>query len=211
MKVLTAAQMREVDRRTIELGIPGIVLMENAGCRVVEFLEKRFAPLASQRIVVLCGKGNNGGDGLVIARQLHTHVHPRWLTVVLLADPDELKGDAAANYRMLRACGYAVTAEIPEEATLVLDALLGTGITGPASGPMLDGIRAINSGFHGAKVVAVDIPSGMASDSGEAVGEFVRRGIRGLSGTCWWWAGGGASRGHRRWPVSRHCGRGRGW
>ena len=65
--------MREVDRRTIELGIPGIVLMENAGHRVVEFLAERFAPLAAQRIAVLCGKGNNGGDGLVVARQL---LHP---------------------------------------------------------------------------------------------------------------------------------------
>ena len=70
MKILTAAEMREVDRRTIEAGIPGIVLMENAGHRVVEFLAERFAPLGGQRIVVLCGKGNNGGDGLVIARQL---------------------------------------------------------------------------------------------------------------------------------------------
>ena len=66
MKILTAAEMREVDRRTIEAGIPGIVLMENAGHRVVEFLAERFAPLGEQRIVVLCGKGNNGGDGLVI-------------------------------------------------------------------------------------------------------------------------------------------------
>ena len=70
MKILTAAEMRDVDRRTIEAGIPGIVLMENAGHRVVEFLAERFAPLGEQRIVVLCGKGNNGGDGLVIARQL---------------------------------------------------------------------------------------------------------------------------------------------
>ena len=70
MKILTAAEMREVDRRTIEAGIPGIVLMENAGHRVVEFLAERFAPLGEQRIVVLCGKGNNGGDGLVVARQL---------------------------------------------------------------------------------------------------------------------------------------------
>ena len=72
MKVLTAAEMREVDRRTIEMGIPGIVLMENAGLRVVEFLAERFAPLDAQRVLVLCGKGNNGGDGLVIARQIHT-------------------------------------------------------------------------------------------------------------------------------------------
>src|SRR5437773_6247239 len=102
MKVLTAAQMREVDRRTIELGIPGIVLMENAGDRVVEFLAEKFAPLSSQRIVVLCGKGNNGGDGLVVARQLYTRFHPAALHVVLFAQPEELKGDAAQNLRMLR-------------------------------------------------------------------------------------------------------------
>src|SRR5689334_21494177 len=101
MKVLTAAEMREVDRRTSEVGIPGIVLMENAAHRVIEFLEKHFAPLPAQRIVVLCGKGNNGGDGMVIARQLHTRLHPRTLHVVLMASPDELKGDAAANYKML--------------------------------------------------------------------------------------------------------------
>ena len=66
MKVLTAAQMREVDRKTIELGIPGLILMENAGNRVVEFLADEFAPLDSHRIVVLCGKGNNGGDGWIV-------------------------------------------------------------------------------------------------------------------------------------------------
>jgi hydroxyethylthiazole kinase-like uncharacterized protein yjeF len=175
MKVLTAAEMREVDRRTIELGIPGIVLMENAGHRVVEFLAGRFAPLAEQRIVVLCGKGNNGGDGLVIARQLYTRFQPAALDVVLLAQPEDLKGDAAANYRMLQACGCAVSRDIPlhaQNATLVIDALLGTGITGPATGLMLEGIRQINDGFPLARVVAVDIPSGMPSDSGTPVGEF---------------------------------------
>src|SRR5512141_2810029 len=102
MKVLTAAQMREVDRRTIELGIPGIVLMENAGHRVVEFLAETFAPLASHRIAILCGKGNNGGDGFVVARQLFTRIRPRALHVALAAAPDELKGHALENYRMLR-------------------------------------------------------------------------------------------------------------
>ena len=177
MKVLTAAEMREVDRRTSELGIPGVVLMENAGHRVVEFLAERFAPLSAQRIVVLCGKGNNGGDGLVIARQLHTRFQPCALHVVLVAAPDDLKGDAAANFRMLQACGCAVAQEIPAEsrnATLVLDALLGTGISGPASGGMLEAIREINTGFPLAKVVAVDIPSGMPSDSGTPAGEFAR-------------------------------------
>src|SRR5438477_512705 len=113
MKVLTAAEMREVDRRTIERGIPGIVLMENAAHRVVDAMERRFAPMASQRVTVLCGKGNNGGDGLAIARQLHTRLRPAALDVVLYCDPEELKGDAAANYRMLLACGGAVEREIP--------------------------------------------------------------------------------------------------
>jgi NAD(P)H-hydrate epimerase len=177
MKVLTAAEMREVDRRTIEGGIPGIVLMENAGHRVVEFLAERFEPLSAQRIVVLCGKGNNGGDGMVVARQLHTRFHPAALHVVLLAAPEELKGDAAANYRMLLACGCPVEHEIPPEAraaTLVLDALLGTGISGPAAGSMKDAIAEINHGFPMAEVVAVDIPSGMPSDSGSPAGEFAR-------------------------------------
>jgi NAD(P)H-hydrate epimerase len=177
MKVLTAAQMHEVDRRTAGMGIPGIVLMENAGHRVVEFLAERFAPLPAQRIVVLCGKGNNGGDGMVVARQIHTRFNPQALHVVLLAAPEELKGDAAANYRMLAACGCPVWREIPAEArlaTVVVDALLGTGIGGPATGAMLEGIREINGGFPLAHVVAVDIPSGMPSDSGEPVGEFVR-------------------------------------
>ncbi|HUB32712.1 MAG TPA: NAD(P)H-hydrate dehydratase [Bryobacteraceae bacterium] len=177
MKVLTAAEMREVDRRTIETGIPGLVLMENAGHRVVDLLAEKFAPLAEQRIAVLCGKGNNGGDGFVVARQLYTRFRPRMLDVVLLADPADLKGDAAANYRMLEACGCPVQREIPASArcaTLVLDALLGTGITGPATGRMLEGIRAMNRDFPLAKVVAVDIPSGMPSDSGEPVGECAR-------------------------------------
>jgi NAD(P)H-hydrate epimerase len=177
MRVLTAEQMREVDRRTVELGIPGIVLMENAAHRVVEFLVQRFAPLGSQRIVVLCGKGNNGGDGLAIARQLHTRFRPLALDVVLLAAPEDLKGDAAANLRMLAVAGCPVLSEIPERArhaTVVIDALLGTGITGPAGGRMLEGIRQINSAFALAKVVAVDLPSGMASDSAEPVGETAR-------------------------------------
>jgi len=177
MKVLTAERMREVDRATIELGIPGIVLMENAGHRVMEFLAERFSPLSSQRIVVLCGKGNNGGDGLVIARQLFTRIRPQSLTVVLLADPAELKGDAAANYRMLMACGCPVARAVTPgtlTTTLVIDALLGTGISGPASGPMLEGIRSINTSFPLAKVVAVDIPSGMVSDGGDSEGEVAR-------------------------------------
>jgi len=129
MKVLTTAQMREVDRRTTEWppGIPGIILMENAGHRVVEFLERRCAPLAAHRIVVLCGKGNNGGDGMVVARQLYTRVRPAALHVVLFGSDDELRGEAAENVRMLHACGCPVLREIPAAArnsTLVVDLII---------------------------------------------------------------------------------------
>ena len=84
MKILTAAQMREVDRRTSEeRGVPSLILMENAGSRVYEFLAERFATLERQRVAVVCGKGNNGGDGLVVARQLHTRARAGKLQVVL--------------------------------------------------------------------------------------------------------------------------------
>ncbi len=164
MKVLTAEEMREVDRRAVELGIPSIVLMENAGHRVVEMLERRFSPLRAQRIVIFCGKGNNGGDGLVVARQLLTRFHPARLDVILAAQPDELQGDANINLRMFEAVGGRVAHEIPLEAraaTLVIDALLGTGIKGPAAGIYAEWIEQINSGFPAAKVISVDMPSGV--------------------------------------------------
>src|SRR5581483_546644 len=177
MKALTAAQMRVVDRRTIELGVPGVVLMENAGQRVVEIMAHRFAPLREQRIVVLCGKGNNGGDGLVIARQLLTRVRPRELHVVMAGDATDLRGDAAANLRMFQAVGGEYVLDISPEmraANVVVDALLGTGLDGPARGRSLELIRAIDNDFPLAKVVAVDVPSGMQSDSGKQEGEIAR-------------------------------------
>ncbi|MDX1982567.1 MAG: NAD(P)H-hydrate dehydratase [Bryobacteraceae bacterium] len=170
MKVLTAAEMREIDRLTIEAGIPGIVLMENAAHRVVEFLEREYAPLAAHRIVVICGKGNNGGDGLAIARQLHTRTRAKSLDVVLAAQPEELQGDAATNLQMLEACGCPFSSELAphmQQATLVIDAVLGTGVRGAAQGRALEMITAINSGFPNARVVAVDLPSGMNSDAGD--------------------------------------------
>jgi len=177
MKVLTAAQMREVDRRTSELGIPNIVLMENAGHRVVEFLAHRYGPLQQHRIIVFCGKGNNGGDGMVVARHLYTRFRPAALYIVLAGDPGEMRGDAAQNFKMLEAVGCPVTREISAEmqsATLIVDALLGTGIHGAASGKSAEMIRAINDGFPAAEVVAVDLPSGLDSDSGKVAGDSVR-------------------------------------
>lgn len=171
MKILTPEQMRAVDRRTIEAGIPGLILMENAGCRFVEFLERHYAPLSSQRIVLICGKGNNGGDGLVIARQLKIRHNPAALDVVLAADPGELTGDALQNWRMLVATGVSVSREIAPRlraATLVVDALLGTGLSGPVRGAAAELIREMNHGFPGADVIAVDVPSGLSED-GESV------------------------------------------
>jgi hydroxyethylthiazole kinase-like uncharacterized protein yjeF len=171
VKVLTSAQMREIDRRTMEAGVPGLILMENAGSRVVEFLERRFAPLARQRVVVICGKGNNGGDGLVVARHLWTRLRPASLDVVLAHPAEEFKGDAAENWRMLQTTGVRVAREITPRmraATLVVDALLGTGLDGPARGPALDWIREMNTGFPGASVVAVDVPSGLHEEGESA-------------------------------------------
>ena len=176
MKILTAAEMREVDRLTIERGIPGLILMENAGSRVVDFLREAFAPLEQRRVVVICGKGNNGGDGFVVARQLYTRKLCRELTVFELFDPETLTGDAAGNRRMLSVCGCPVARGLPNElnpADIVVDAVLGTGLSGPAKGPALDAIRIINERFPLAKKVAVDIPSGLPSDEAHPSGEYV--------------------------------------
>jgi len=177
MKVLTAEQMNRVDQWTIEAGVPGMILMENAGHRVVERMEHAFAPLADQRVVVLCGKGNNGGDGLVIARLLHARFPAALAGVVLACEPDALRGDAAAAFRMLRAAGGGVSRSILPSmrfATVVVDALLGTGMRGPAAGEALELIREINDGFPLARVVAVDLPSGMNADEGTTEGEYAR-------------------------------------
>ena len=177
MKVLTAAEMREVDRLTIEMGLPGIILMENAAQSVVEEMVRQFGPMCGHRVAVLCGKGNNGGDGLAIARILAVRHNPASLHVMLTHPADEFTGDAAANLKMLKASGVDVQNKLPSDAwqaTIMVDAVLGTGIAGPAHGAALDAIRAINSQFPWAKVVAVDVPSGMASDAPKTEREFVR-------------------------------------
>lgn len=176
-KVLTPEQMGAVDRATIAAGIPGIILMENAAARVVEFIAANYAPVGEQRIVVVCGKGNNGGDGLAIARQLHVRFAPRSLSVVLVGDAAELRGDAAANLAMLRAAGLQEYRDFGPEmrsATLVIDAVLGTGLAGAAKGPALAAIREINASFPLARVVAVDLPSGLSGASGTPPGEYAR-------------------------------------
>ena len=182
MKILTAAQMQRIDRLTTErYGIPSLTLMENAGRCVVDFLTERYAPLSSQKIAVVCGRGNNGGDGLVVARLLRE----RGLSssVVLLADPASMKGDAALNLKRLPDGGFDVAADQAawqsakknlEGTTLLVDAILGTGLSRPIEGYLGEVIRDMNSGFPGARIVAIDLPSGIGSDSGELIGESLR-------------------------------------
>lgn len=181
-RVLTAAQMREADRLTVaERGIPSLILMENAAAAVVSLLAHRFAPLEKQRVTVLCGKGNNGGDGLAAARQMLVRCPPAALRVLLFADPRSLGGDAAVNLRMLRAVDCeadivtdadawrAVRGEVLASSVLV-DALLGTGLSGPVRGLPATVIADIRSAPAGPRIVAVDLPSGTASDGGGIVG-----------------------------------------
>ena len=184
MKILTAAEMRDIDRRTTEeCGVPSLTLMENAGARVVEALLERFPDAGRRRIVVLCGKGNNGGDGLVAARLLKERgASPE---VFLFAPAEKVRGDAAVNLGRWRKAGGEVTEVTSVDAwpdvlprlaaaEIVIDALLGTGLTGPADGWLREVIDRVNATCANAFVLAVDIPSGLPSDSGAVAGPYVR-------------------------------------
>ena len=183
MKILTARQMREVDRISIEqLGIPSLMLMENAGRNVFRVIELKFPVLERERVVVLCGKGNNGGDGFVVARLLQERAPQNPPRVILLAAPEALHGDALANYRrFVETGGKLATARDSNEwevakreldaATLIVDAILGTGLDGPVRGFLRDVIRDVNARCADVPKVAVDMPSGMPSDTGAAMGE----------------------------------------
>jgi NAD(P)H-hydrate epimerase len=157
--------MREVDRLTVEDGVPSVALMENAAHRVVEEMIREFDPIDRQNIVILCGKGNNGGDGLALARLLQEYQVGR-LRVVLAADPSEYKGDAANNLQRLREVGVHPVFDVPaklrerREVNVVVDALLGTGLTGPPTGRTAELIAATRE-FPQAKIVSVDLPSGL--------------------------------------------------
>jgi len=173
--------MQGCDRAAIEEhGIPALVLMENAGVQVVECMEEFFAESPPELVAVMCGKGNNGGDGFVIAR--HLHAAGRVVRVYLFARGDALEGPVAENHRIATSAGIEVI-ELPDEEAwnavaeeivgfdCIVDALFGTGITGALRGHYGDVVEAINDA--GAAVVAVDLPSGLSADSGEIAGPAV--------------------------------------
>ncbi|GAB4241864.1 MAG: NAD(P)H-hydrate dehydratase [Acidobacteriota bacterium] len=173
MKLLTAEQMREVDRRTTEKAdVPSALLMENAGFHLWHALACRVPDLAERRVAILCGKGNNGGDGMVLARQLHQRgVTP---DVYLFAAAAELRGDAALNAAILRhrelpffevttSAAWSELADHLESYDVIVDALLGTGLAKPLEGLYATVVEAVNRTT--AFVLAVDIPTGIPSDS----------------------------------------------
>jgi ADP-dependent NAD(P)H-hydrate dehydratase / NAD(P)H-hydrate epimerase len=179
MKIVTAAEMRGIDRASTErYGVPSLTLMENAGTAVAEFVLTHHP--GARRVVVLCGKGNNGGDGLVAARILHAK--GKTVQVILLADPADLHGDAAVMLGKLPASAVAVrsTEELNSDrvrpalqADLYLDAILGTGFKPPVKGLYSAAIAIMNA--TRSPVVAVDIPSGADADAMSAQTGMIAR------------------------------------
>lgn len=181
IRCLSCRQSREVDRVAIEkLGFSGLVLMENAGRGAVDMLERYKIVRKNEPIGVVCGKGNNGGDGFVMSRHLIIRGFiPR---VILLATPGDLVGDAKTNFDLLRkSCDVDIysfqkitKANRPElsdllQCPVLIDALLGTGASGQPREPFAETIRLINQTREktSATVVALDIPSGLDADTGQ--------------------------------------------
>jgi NAD(P)H-hydrate epimerase len=176
--LLTRDQARALDEQAIrDLGIPSIVLMENAGRNMAELLLKLGT---AGSVAVCCGKGNNGGDGFVIAR--HLGIAGIDVRVLLFAEAAALTGDAAINFNILVKSSLPVMAMLPldedklrttlVEADWIVDALFGTGLQGPVRPPFDRVIEAINA--SGKRVLAVDIPSGLDCDTGRPLGATVR-------------------------------------
>ena len=183
--LLSADEMRQLDRDTIEGGhAAGVDLMERAGAGVVEAMERRYGPTLAMRVLVLCGTGNNGGDGFVAAR----HLRARGAEVALgvIGDPKRIHGDARAHLERFESAGGAVVA-LADEAVLerlvrsrdrwdfALDAVLGTGARGTPEGLSAAAVQSLRElDDTGTRVVAVDLPTGVNADTGEIARRAVR-------------------------------------
>ncbi len=182
MKILTSKEMKEIDNITInEIGIPGCVLMENAGIQIYRAIEKKFPDLKKEKISIIAGPGNNGGDGLVVARHLFNKgIIPN---IYLIASKEKVKGDARINLDIAEKIGLKIQEVNSEKtwnlykdeissSTLIIDAIFGTGLTRPAEGLFKKIIEDINkiSAFK----VSVDIPSGLSSDTHQIIGPCVK-------------------------------------
>jgi NAD(P)H-hydrate epimerase len=203
MKVAIAQQMRNIDERAIRtIGIPGIALMEKAGSGVVEAACDYFGPFQGRKVVVLCGGGNNGGDGFVIAR--YAVNHGAEVEVLLLTQKEKIEGDARTNLDVLTKLGRSVKqvkgkADIRKAlsgAYLIVDALLGSGLTGEVKGLYREAINEANDA--GGIVVSVDNPSGIAMDTGAVLGSAVMADLTVTLGL--------PKRGHFLYPGREYCG-----
>lgn len=181
MRILNAEQMREADRRTIhDIGIPSLVLMENAGRQVAAALESLYSDLADRLVAVVCGKGSNGGDGFVVARTLHQR--GVGVSVFLVGRVADVRGDARVNLEILGRIGLTVI-EIADEgqwelhmsevssSELIVDAMFGTGLKTPLSGLYETIVADINE--LGIPIVSIDLPSGMSADTPDLIGDAI--------------------------------------
>ena len=168
--------MRELDRLCIQkYGIPGIILMEHAGYEIAQDLINKFS---EKRFLIFCGKGNNGGDGFVIARHLLNAQIP--VKIVTTAGAHEIRGDALANYEIVRKLEVPMThydeginlPSLLESADILIDALLGSGLQSDVRSPYKELIDAINAANK--TVFAVDLPSGLCGDTGKPLGHAVK-------------------------------------
>lgn len=173
---LTRAQVREIDRRSIEqYQIPGIVLMENAAIAATDVAMEMLNANRNQSALILCGGGNNGGDGLAVARHLHNRGVK--VSLALTIDPSTYKGDALINWNIVQAmklpCRKCDPAEIAQaKVDLVIDAIFGTGLSSAPREPFPRIVQAIEQ--SGTPVLAIDLPSGLDCDTGSAPGACIR-------------------------------------
>lgn len=202
MKVVTAEEMRVIDRRTIEgYSIPGSVLMERAGLAVASRIKETFSP---RKVIIIAGSGNNGGDGLVVARNLYNE---GWdVKVFLTVKPEDLKGDALLQYRIAVKFGLKIypmnefltnCSSLITRHCILVDALLGTGISKNVTGLLSEVISYLNR--SNVPIFSVDIPSGISSDNGQIMGEAVRADYTVTFGL--------PKRGHLLYPGAQHSGK----
>ena len=185
MRVLTAEQMREADRRTIEkVGIPSIALMENAGHQVVSAMHATIEDLENRRVGILCGRGNNGGDGLVVARLLSQQGLS--VRVFLFGQADDVVGDASTNLRIAQSLGLSIVEVVDrdawdsdrssvDECQVLVDAMFGTGLNKPLDDLLSTVVGDVNA--LDVPVVSVDLPSGLLADRTDPIGEAVEADI----------------------------------
>jgi hydroxyethylthiazole kinase-like uncharacterized protein yjeF len=182
--VMTRDEVRAFDSWAINtLGIPGVVLMENAGRSCAELIKKKLADIVKPKVCIFCGTGNNGGDGYVIARHLLNSGYK--VTVVVCGDRDKIKGDAKINLDILERMGQSIeqmniaeqdisgcVGTFIEGADILVDGLFGTGLHGQLSDEYKRLIESINA--QGRPILAVDIPSGLDCDTGEPLGAAIK-------------------------------------